>query len=63
MKIVNISSKNTFNFGTDVWTPGKLILASNLGKDTFCVVTKNEKIKIGDVYVMQEIIQDIKFPL
>ena len=53
MKNVKISTKNTFNFGTGIWTPGKLILANNLGEEIFCTVTKSEKIKIGEVYVMQ----------
>jgi len=50
---MKISDENILNFGRSIWTYGKLILASNLGKDVFCVVTNKEKINVGDVYVMR----------
>ena len=51
--IMEIADKNILNFGRGIWTYGKLILVDDNGKDVFCVISRNEKINVGDVYVMQ----------
>jgi hypothetical protein len=53
VKTMKISDKNILDFGRNTWTYGRLIYAKVLGKEELCVITRNEKINVGDIYVMQ----------
>lgn len=50
---MKISDKNILDFGHSTWTYGRLIYAKNHGHAQLCVITKNEPVNVGDVYVMQ----------
>ncbi len=47
---IAIGSENTINFGKSIWTSGKCI---SIDGGHYIIANRNEKIKIGERYVMQ----------